>query len=450
MTDRMSFSISRRDFLKKTTLAASALTIPSIVPASVLGAYSPGQKINLGFIGVGGMGMQNLKGFLPKEKVQVVAVCDVEEESNQYGGYYTGRDLGRAPAKRNVEKFYANKKNIIQYKGCDAYEDYRDVLARKDIDAVVVCTPDHWHVPISVAAAKAGKDIYCEKPLTLTIGQGRVLADVVKRYKTVFQTGSHQRSSGLFRNACELVRNNRIGQLKKMHIQIPGNNCFCQPAWKPMEVPKTFNYDMWLGPAPYAPYHKQRCHYDFRFILDYSGGQMTNWGAHHFDIAQWGSGHDDSGPVEIQGSGEFPKSGLFTTCTKVNKLTYRYANGVEINTKMGGSDVMFEGTDGWIRVSRESISASDPEILTSKIGPDEIHLYESYDHRENFLECIETRKDPICSAETGHRSATVCHLGNIAMLLGRKLKWDPARERFTNDDEANRMINRAMRAPWIL
>ncbi len=444
MTDKIKVLINRREFLKKTTLAASVLAIPSIVPSSVLGQNPPSERINIGCIGVGNMGISNCKGFLNLKETRILAVCDVEKGCKQPGHKYFGRE----PVRDMVNAFYSNKSSSGVYKGCDAYEDFRDVLARKDMDAVVISTPDHWHVPISVAAAKAGKDIYCEKPLTLTIGQGRILADVVKRYKTVFQTGSHQRSSGLFRNACELVRNNRIGQLKKMHIQIPGNNCFCQPAWKPMEVPKTFNYDMWLGPAPYAPYHKQRCHYEFRFILDYSGGQMTNWGAHHFDIAQWGSGHDDTGPVEIEGIGEFPTSGLFTTCTNVKKITYKYANGVEINAKMGGSDIMFEGTDGWVCVSRSAISASDPKILTSKILPDEIHLYESNGHRENFLECIKTRKDPICSAETGHRSATVCHLGNIAMLLGRKLKWDPARERFTNDDEANRMIDRTMRAPW--
>ncbi|HPS54177.1 MAG TPA: Gfo/Idh/MocA family oxidoreductase [Sedimentisphaerales bacterium] len=445
MTDKMSL-ISRRDFLKKTTLAASVLAVPSIVPSSVFGINTPSERINIACIGVGNMGTSNCNGFLNLDQTQVLAVCDVETGSNQPDRKYFGRE----PVRDMVNAFYSKKSSSGTYKGCDAYEDFRDVLARNDIDAVVISTPDHWHVPISVAAAKAGKDIYCEKPLTLAIGQGRILADVVKRYKTVFQTGSHQRSIGSFRYACELVRNNRIGELKKIYVQIPGNNCFCEPTWQPMPVPESLNYDMWLGPAPAAPYHKKRCHYEFRFILDYSGGQMTNWGAHHFDIAQWGSGHDHTGPIEIQGQGEFPKSGLFTTCTNVKNITYRYANGVEINAKMGGSDIKFEGTLGWIRVSREFINASSPEILTDKIGPDEIHLYQSNDHRKNFIECIKTREDPICNAETGHRSATICHLGNIAMLLDRPLKWDPAKERFTNDDQANRMINRTMRSPWTL
>lgn len=447
MTNQIKFLSSRRDFLKKTALAASALAIPSIVPQSVFGVNAPSERINIACIGVGLMGAVNCNGFLNSDQTQVLAVCDVEKAYEQTCG---GKYFGREPIRDMVNDFYSRKKSSGIYKGCDAYADFRDVLARKDIDAVIISTPDHWHVPISVAAAKLGKDIYCEKPLTLTIGQGRILADIVKRYKTVFQTGSQQRSSGFFCYACELVRNNRIGELKKIHVQIPVNNRFCEPTWQPMKVPESMDYDMWLGPAPFAPYHKKRCHYEFRFILDYSGGQMTNFGAHHFDIAQWGSGHDNSGPVEIQGSGEFPRSGLFTTCTKINKLTYRYANGVEINATTGGSGLMFEGTQGWIHVSGDSIKASDPKIVTSKIGPNEIHLYRSYDHQRNFVECIKTRKDPICNAETGHRSATVCHLGNTAMLLGRSLKWDPVKEQFVNDDEANRMVNRTMRSPWVI
>jgi len=444
MTGKMDFSISRRGFLKKTALAASVLGLPSIVPSSVFGANAPSERVTVACIGVGNMGTGNCNGFLNLGPTQVLAVCDVEKGCEQPGHKYFGRE----PVRDMVNAFYAKKSSSGSYKGCGCYEDYREVLGREDIDAVVISTPDHWHVPISIAAAKVGKDIYCEKPLTLTIGQGRVLADVVKQYKTVFQTGSHQRSSGSFRYACELVRNKRVGELKKIHIQIPGNNRFCEPTWEPMAVPESLNYDMWLGPAPDAPYHKQRCHYEFRFILDYSGGQMTNWGAHHFDIAQWGSGHDGSGPVEIEGDGDFPKSGLFTTCTRVNKLRYKYANGVEIIATTGGSDIKFEGAEGWIKVSRSSISASDTEIITSKIGANEMHLYESHGHRGNFVDCIKTRKDPICNAEVGHRSASVCHLGNIAMLLGRKLKWDPVKERFTNDDEANRMVDRTMRAPW--
>ena len=290
--------------------------------------------------------------------------------------------------------------------------------------------------------------MFCEKPLTLTIAEGRVLADEVKRYGRVFQTGSQQRSGSEFRKACELVVNERIGKLHTMRVGISGNNRTCEQTWTPEPVPEGFDYDLWLGPAPWEPYHTQRCYYQFRFILEYSGGQMTNWGAHHLDIAQWGNQSDDTGPVEIRGKGEFPKTGLFTTALKA-EVEYTYANGVKIFLRKGGG-TRFEGTEGWIYVNRGKLEAEPKSILTSVIGPDEIHLYESRDHKQNFLDCIKNRKDPICNAEIGHRTSTVCHLGNIAMLLGRPLKWDPQKEQFIGDDEANRMTWRPRRAPWRL
>jgi hypothetical protein len=366
-----------------------------------------------------------MKGFKGKSDSQVVALCDV--------------DAGHL----------ANARKIADVEPKSCYGDFRELLARDDIDAVVVCTPDHWHVPVSIAAVRAGKDVYCEKPLTLTIGQGRALADEVKRYGRVLQTGSQQRSANNFRFACELVRNGRIGKVHTVRVGIPGNNKKCEPTWKPEPVPQGFDYDLWLGPAPWAPYHHKRCHYEFRFLLDYSGGQPTNWGAHHLDIAQWGLGMDDSGPVEIMGDGEFPDTGLFTTATKVY-FEATYANTVKLICKTGGSNTRFEGSDGWVNVHRGGLE-TDPESLKNEtIGPDEIHLYKSRDHKQNFLDCIKSRKDPIASAEIGHRSASLCHLGNIAMLCDRKLRWDPAKERFIGDAAANSMLDRPMRSPWRL
>ena len=419
-------SISRREFLKGSSVAATAVAFaPIIVPSSVFGASAPSNRITIGSVGVGGMGTSDMKGFKGNPNAEVVAICDV--------------DAG-------------HRKEACKIAGLDtksSYNDFRELLARDDIDAVVVAAPDHWHVPLSIAAVRAGKDVYCEKPLTLTIAEGRALADEVRRYGRILQTGSQQRSSDNFRFACELVRNGRIGKVHTVRVGVPGNNRTCEPTWTPEPVPEGFDYDLWLGPAPWAPYHHQRCHYEFRFLLDYSGGQPTNWGAHHLDIAQWGLGMDNSGPVEIVGNGEFPTSGLFTTATKVC-FEATYANGVKLICQTGGSNTRFEGADGWVDVSRGDLKTLPESLKKEIIGPDEIHLYQSRDHKQNFLDCIKSRKDPIAGAETGHRSATLCHLGNIAMLLGRKLKWDPDKERFINDSAADSMLARGMRAPWRL
>ena len=418
-------TVTRREFLKSSVVTAAAFAVPTIVPSSVFGANAPSNRITIGSIGLGGMGTGNMKGFKGKSGSQVVAVCDIDAAHREKAREIAGLD----------EK--------------SSYNDFRDLISRDDIDAVVVATPDHWHVPTSIAAVKTGKDVYCEKPLTLTIGGGRALADAVKRYGRVLQTGSQQRSDSEFHKACELVRNGRIGKLHTIKVGIPGNNRKCPPTWEAEPIPEGFDYDMWLGPAPWEPYTEQRCHYQFRFILDYSGGQMTNWGAHYLDIAQWGNDADDTGPVEIEGKGDFPESGLFTTSKKAD-ITYTYANGVKLLLKTGGGNTRFEGSEGWVFVTRGKIDAEPKSLLKEKIGPDEINLYNSRDHKQNFLDCIKSRKDPIASAEIGHRSSTVCHLGNIAMLLDRKVKWDPKKERFINDSAADSMIARSMRAPWRL
>jgi predicted dehydrogenase len=417
--------IDRRKFLKRSgvILASSLFAAPSIVPASVFGANSPANRITIGSIGTGGMGTNNLRGFLNQPAAQVVAVCDVDRSHRE-----SARELAGLPEK-------------------DAYNDFRELLSRDDIDAVVVATPDHWHVPISIEAAKANKDIYCEKPLTLTIEEGRRLVQTVRKYDRVLQTGSQQRSGNRFRFACELVRNGCIGELKTMHVEIPGNNRENPLNWKIEPVPQGFDYEMWLGPAKWEPYTEMRCHYTFRFILDYSGGQMTNWGAHYLDIAQWGVGADDSGPVEIEGQGEFPTDGLFNTALK-SYVEYTYGNGVKLILKTGGAGIRFEGTEGSVYVDREKIESDPKSLVKIKLDPNGISLYRSNDHQGNFLECIKLRKDPIANVEVGHRSATLCHLGNIAQLTGRKLFWDPRAEKFLNDPVANDYLKANVRSPY--
>jgi predicted dehydrogenase len=429
--------LSRRSLLKSVVIAA-----PLVIPASALGGEdrpSPSHRINMGCIGIRNQGGGHLRSLSGNSQVQVVAVCDVDKSI---------RDAGR----KVVEDRYAKDMASGTYLGCHAYNDFRELIARPDIDAVMIAVPDHWHTLICLAAIRAGKDVYCEKPLTLFIREGRVLADAVKRYGAVFQTGSQQRSEhgGRFRRAVELVRNGRIGQLRHIDVGLPGNNIKQYGVHPPMPVPEGFDYEMWLGPAPYEPYTEGRCHYYFRFILDYSGGQVTNFGAHDLDIAQWALDADNTGPVEVDGSrGEFYTEGLYDVAKRVD-FTCTYANGVTVRCQTSGSGCRFHGTEGWIYVNRGTLQASNPKVLDSVIGPSEVRVYESKSHWGNFLECVKTRRTPICSAEVGHRSATVCHLGNIAMKLRRTVKWDPAREQFVNDPEADRMTTRAYRAPWRL
>jgi predicted dehydrogenase len=426
---------TRREFFRA---AGAVVAAPYVISSTALGAAGSApasQRITTALIGSGSRGQQIMAGG-----DRVVAVCDVDAQH-------------RETARAKIDALSGSK-------GCAAYRDFREVLARDDIDAVVVATPDHWHVPIAIAAVKAGKAVFVEKPLSLTIREGRILAEVVRRYGTILQVGSQQRSPEYerFTRACELVRNGRIGELKTVRVEIyarPGSDV----PWRPRPAPPELDYEMWLGPAPWAPYHPYRCHYRFRFISDYSGGDVTNWGAHHLDIAQWALGADGSGPVEVQGHGKRNAGGLHDTFYDIN-LDFTYAGGVKVELRSGGTEVKtgsvrFEGTKGWILVSRDRIDAEPKALLTSRIGPDEIHLAPrggSSTHMGIWLDCVRTRNARGLNApvEVGHRSATVCHLANIAMELGRKLKWDPAAEQFVDDDEANRMTWRPMRPPWGL
>jgi len=440
---------SRRQFLLQ---AAAA---PLIVSASALGRDNkppPSERINLGVIGTGNQGFNDMRGFLGDGRVQIVAVCDVNRES---AGYWNGAVAGREPGRRLVEQHYAAQKKAGTYKGCDAHVDFRELLDRKNIDAVLICTPDHWHALPVIQAAKAGKDIYCQKPLALTIAEGRAMSNAVKKFKRVFQCGSQQRSDSNFRRACELVRNGRIGKLHTVRCGLPGG----RPDYgktgdrkKPEKVPDGFEYDLWLGPALKADYAPARCHVNFRWIYDYSGGQVTDWGGHHPDCAQWGMDTELTGPIEIRNAkGVFPPDVLWNTAAEYS-FEAIYKNGVKliISSKEKGG-VTWEGSEGSVWANRGALDANPKAILDTKPGPGWLSLYKSDNHYRNFIDCVLSRKETAAPVEVAHRSITICHLGNIAMRLGRaKLRWDPDREEILDDAEAARMLSRPYRDPWKL
>lgn len=428
---------------------------PTIVPASALGrdgAVAPSNRITLGMIGTGNQGTGDLRHFLRDERVEVVAVCDVNTES---AGYWSNAVAGREPARRRVDEAYAERIADGAYPGCSAYVDFRDLLAREDIDAVEIATPDHWHALQTIAACRAGKDVYCQKPLSLTVTEGRAMSNAVREHQRIFQTGSQQRSDANFRRAAELVRNGRIGRLKTVRCGLPGGRPDLGTTGdrkKPEPTPEGFDYDLWLGPAPFKPYAPARCHVNFRWILDYSGGQVTDWGGHHPDCAQWGMGTDHTGPIEIRNArGVFPPDELWDTAAEYY-FEAVYANGVTmIVSSSERAGVTWEGDEGWVWADRGRHDASSEAILNSVIGPEETHLYRSDDHFRNFIDCVISREETICPAETAHRSITICQLGNIAMQLGRdSLRWDPDTETILGDDEAAKRLSREYRAPWTL
>ena len=423
-------SVSRRNFVR--TSAAAAVAAPTIIPSHVLGKDAPSNKITVGFIGTGGHGTGwNLPAYLGNADARILVTCDADE--------------GRARhAKGIVDQNYGNK-------DCATTRDFREVLAREDIDAVMISTPDHWHTLISVMAMRAGKDVQCEKP-TLTIDEGKLLTETVRKHKKVFQTSTEDRAVPVYHRMAELVRNGRIGKLERIEVILPKQpNGPGDPT--PQPVPKGFDYDMWLGPAPQAPYTKDRVLFHFRWISDYSGGIICDWGTHLFDTAQWGNDSERSGPVEIEGTGNRWKGGLYDT-VKDYDVTYRYANGVTMTCKPGNPSIKFIGSKGWVGNTgwRAPLQASSKEILNSKIGAGETRLFTNPkgEHR-NFLDCVKSRKDPYFPVDIGHRVSTVCHLANIAIDRGVKLKWDPEQEVFEGDDKANAMCRiRPGRGEWKL
>lgn len=419
--------LSRRRFLQTAAAVSGAFAAPYIIPSRAFGAN---ERIVLGHIGVGGQGAGNLNGFAGQKDVSIAAVCDVDS-SRLEKTLKSATDRGHKAA---------------------GFADYRQLLERKDIDAVVISTPDHWHALQTIDACAAGKDVFCEKPLTLTILEGRKMVEAAREHGRVVQTGSMQRSSKEFRTACELVRNGRIG---KVHTVLVGINTPNHPG-APVpdgEPPAELNYDLWLGPAPQRPYNKNRVHYNFRFFRDYSGGQMTNWGAHHLDIAQWGLGTDDTGPVRIEGAGTFHPQGWHEV-TETCRVMHSYADGTKILVGQGHKDIpngtTFIGSEGKIYVNRGKLVVEPEELGGQDLPADAVRLYESNDHKRDFLNCIRSRQQPICDVEIGHRSATLCHLGNIAVDLGRPLEWNPQTEEFANDKEANERRMTSYRSPWSL
>ncbi len=446
--------MKRRKFLKNLIQSAPILAAPSIVPASVFGKNAPGNRITMGCIGLGGQGTFNLRAFLHQPDVQMVALCDVNAGSDDYDMLYqfSGTTAGLKPALERVQTHYAEKSPNGNFTGCDTYHDFRELLQRRDIDAVTVCTPDHWHGLTSIAAVKAGKDVYCEKPLTNTIAEGQALADAVKRYNRVLQCGSHERSNHTVRYTTELIRNGRIGKLRSIRVNMPADNQLAIDPQPVMPVPPGLDYDFWLGPTPWKPYTKKRTHFWWRYQLEYGGGEMTDRGAHILDLAQLVMDMDDSGPVKISGTGKAPENGLFNT---FYDYTYKlvYADGVELTgSTEGPRGIKFEGEDGWIfiHIHGGRLEAEPASLLREIIGPDEVHVGRSPGHQRNFVDCIKSRRDPMATAEIGHRTGTICHLLNIAMLTGKTLEWEPVTERITNDSQLDKMKRRPVRSPWRL
>lgn len=456
-------STTRRSFLKTLGATASAFSVPFLAPSSVLGAGAPSNRIHVGLIGCGHQSQRIVPSFLVHDDVQMLAVCDVNRQGVGY--YYPDQVLGRETARQWVNEHYAQKTASGRFRGCDAYVDFRELLQRPDIDAVAIVVPDHWHALIAIAAMRAGKDVYCEKPLALNVCQGRQMVKAVREHNRIFQTGAQFRSSPNVRRACELVRNGRLGEVRLVRTWVAPNSFEGPgPGWRPMPVPEEFDYDFWLGPAAEAPYHVERCFHRWRYILDYSNGQTVNFGAHTNDVAQWGLNMDGATPVEFEDNGsEFPPEGsLFTAATKT-AFRARYANGVELICETRKSSATkFEGSEGRLEITLGGSMKTFPENLKdSVIGPNEIHLPRSNpareenvrkhidaDHVRNFLDAVKSRKDPIEPVEVGHSTASLCILGNIAQILKRRFRWDPVAERSPDDEEVNRMLSRPMRAPW--
>jgi predicted dehydrogenase len=416
---------SRRDFLRKGSAAlGAAIAIPTIVPSSVFGTAAPSNRITMGMIGMGLQMSGHFRGMLGRQDVQILAVCDVDLNKRQ-------------AAKAEVDKIY---------KGCQAYLEYEQLCARNDIDAVMICTPDHWHAAIALAAIKTGKDVFSEKPMTLTIAEGRMVSNACKQYGTIFQVGSQQRSERAFRKACEIVRNGWIGQVKTAYASL---GQFAQPTTLPEQpIPEGFDYDRWLGPTPWYPFNARRVEGNYgggwRIFWEYGSRKNGDWGAHHFDIIQWALGMDDSGPIKF-----IPKGWQGT-----EYQTHIYANGISVlrdHQIRGGQMIQFIGDKGEVMVSRNDRLETIPaELAQQPLGPNDIHLYESNNHDGNWVDCIRTRKQTICPAEIGHRTATICQLNGIAQRLARPINWDPVKEKILDDPEAERWHDRPRRAPYVL
>lgn len=434
--------VTRRRLLK----GAAAAAAPWIVPASALGRAArpaPSDRTTVGCIGVGLKGSGGAASFLGLENVQLVAVCDVDSHA---------RDGARA----YVDDYYGRQAGRVQWRGCAAYSDFRELLNRDDIDAVLVATPDHWHVPIAIAAIRSGKDVYGEKPMGVTIREGRALVDAVRRYGRIFQHGTQLRSTANVRRACEMVRNGVLGRVHTVRIGSPAGLTMGDAA--PAPVPEGFDYELWQGPAPAYPYTPDRVKVagklpGWYFVRDYSpSGWIAGYAVHDIDIAQWALGHERTGPLAVEGEGDYPAGGLFDTVTRY-RLEYTYPGGTRVIVasldRHPDHGVTFIGEHGSIYV-RDKLRSQPEALLDRPLGPDAVRLYASSHHEADFIDCVRTRREPIAPVEAGHTATSACLMGDIAMRLGRRLEWDAGAERFRGDPEADRRLSRAMRAPWSL
>lgn len=432
--------LSRRRFLQNAGMAAAAWAAPSVIPGSVLGAEGttpPSERITVGMIGVGRQAkFRNIPQFLKMKDVQIVAVCDV--------------DAWRlAEGKKQVEEAYAKKKPGNNYKGVDAYKDFYDILGRKDIQAVMISTPDHWHTPIALESLKAGKDVSLEKPITRSIGEGKRLVEAVAKYKQVFRVDSELRSYKHIIRATELIRNGAIGKVQKVTVSIPVMDEGCAPQ-PDMPVPPELDYELWQGPAPRAPYTMFRVHKPKAFDRGgwmrhsyYSDGVITNWTTHWNDGAAFAAGLDTTGPVEIEGTGTYPAVNSFWNVLIKLHVNMRFANGVEWTYSNDENKPYYkiEGTEGWIYADYKKVEASKPSILTATIPENGVRFYVKSD-KQDFIDCVKSRKENLEPVDVGHRITSMGHLGHIAIHLGRKLKWNPVKEQFIGDDEANAMLEK--------
>jgi predicted dehydrogenase len=434
----MANNSTRREFVKRSAaLAAGAIVLPQIIPSSVLGmgrSIAPSDRIVIGAIGTGSQGMSNMRDFLKlKNALQFVAVCDVD-------------NLHLTKAKETVDQ--ANKNS-----DCRTYGDYREFLEKEKLDAVSIALPDHWHGIIYTAAANKKINVYGEKPICRTIKDGQTIVSAVKKNNIIWQTGSWQRSEPNFHRGAELAINGRVGKLKYIEVGLPdGNKGIGTPPV--MEIPAELNWEMWLGPALKVPY-RGVSHWDWRWILDYSGGQLTDWAGHHIDIANWGAGLEHTGPVEISGKGVYPVEGIFNVPVEYDFLC-KYANGIEMRVANAarlqlGMGTTWHGDLGWVHVDRGNrISASDPKILDEVIGENEIHLYKSDNHWQNFVDSVRSGKQAIAPVEVAYRAISVALLGEIAMTTGQTIKWDPDKEEIIGNERAGRLLSRPYRQPWTL
>ncbi len=459
---KKSYQLSRRSFVKTSVLGtAGAFVAPIIVPSNVLGKNAPGNKINIGQIGCGRIGREHdIPNTIKHDIARFVACSDLDTKRLGEGKQY-------------IENWYTNRLKKPNYVDVKMYQDYKELLQNKDIDAVIISLPDHWHAQVAIEAALAGKNIYLQKPASLAIKEGRQMSNVVNRTGVIFQMGSQQRGADpwpQFKRACELVRNGRIGKVHTIYVGLPGDPS--GPEAPEMPVPSNLNYDMWLGSTPSVYYTETRVHPQKDYsrpgwlrCQQFGAGMITGWGAHHIDTAHWGMGTEFTGPIELEGTAEFPKSGLWDVHGPF-KVSAKYANGVTMHISGDyPNGIKFEGSEGWIFVTRgsyaattsdpvavsrnqKSLDASDPKILQSVIGEDEIHLYYAEEQHKNWLDCIISKEKTIAPAEVGHRSCTTCLLSHIAMKAKRKLYWDPVRERFINDDDANKLLSLPQRKPY--